>query len=333
MRKTINIAGKTIGENSNAYLVAEIGLNHNHDIDLAKKMIRSAKKNGADAVKFQTFITEKLLSDKSEAFSLFKKLELSKEDFKIISQYCKKIGISFFSTPFCLECIDWLEDIEVPCYKIASMDINYYELISHAAKTDKPIIISTGMSNFGLIEKAVNTIKKTGNDKIIILHTISKYPPKYSEMDLRMIEKLRSIFDYPIGFSDHSPDNTMSVVARVLGAVLFEKHFTLDKNMDGPDHSISLDPDNFSDLKTKLMAVDEGLLEHTIDRPDFSIEQAARRSLYAAKDLKKDTIISKDMIVVIRPGIGISPEYLPIFLNRKLKRDLKKGDLFDLSCI
>lgn len=333
MRKTVDITGKTIGDGCSPYLVAEIGLNHNHDINLTKKLLQSAKSSGAKAVKFQTYITEKLISKKENSFKLFKRLELSKEEFITISNFCHEIGITFFSTPLCIECIEWLERLNVPCYKIASSDLNYYDLISNAAKTGKPIILSTGMSSIGLIEKAVHTIEKCGNENIIILHTISKYPPSYKEMDLRMISKLRSLFDYPIGFSDHSPDNTMSVIARVLGASFFEKHFTLDKNLEGPDHSLSLDPEGFKDLKKKLTATDEALIDHSMVRTDISMSHGARRSLYASKDLKKGDIIDEEMIDVIRPSNGISPEYLPLLLERELKKDLKKGDPFDLSCI
>ena len=333
MRKTIHIDRKAIGENQKAYLVAEIGLNHNHDLNLAKKTILKAKESGADAVKFQTYITEKLLSKKHEAFSIFKKLELSKEEFKIISDYCREINITFFSSPFCIECIEWLENINVPCYKISSADINYYDLIRQAAKTSKPILLSTGMSDFALIEKAVSTILKTGNDKIIILHTISKYPAKYCDMDLQMINKLKTIFNFPIGFSDHSSDNIMSIVARTLGASLFEKHFTLNKNMDGPDHRLSITPKELNNMREQLTAVDEGLSPRFFSRTDFDTTQEARRGLYAAKNLKKGTIITADMISIIRPTSSVSPEFLPLFLDKKLTRPLKKDDSFDLSCI
>ena len=332
MRKSINISGKIIGDYQNPYLIAEIGLNHNHDIKLAQKMIKSAKDNGADAVKFQTFITEQLISKKSKAFPLFKDLEFSKNDFKVISDYCKKVNITFFSTPFCLKCVEWLEEINVPCYKIASSDLNYIDLLVAVAKTGKPVILSTGISNMKIIKNAISIINKNGNDNIIILHTISKYPPEYKDMNLGMIKYFRSKFDYPIGFSDHTTDNTMSLVARVLGASIFERHFTIDKKLNGPDHSISLEPGDFLDLKNKLNNVDEALVFNKEKRADMIIEKSARRGLYAKTDIQKGQEINKDLISIIRPVEGLSVDELPLILGKKIKRAILKGDSIDRSC-
>ncbi|OHD23537.1 MAG: hypothetical protein A2086_15490 [Spirochaetes bacterium GWD1_27_9] len=333
MNKKVTIDGKIIGEKHSPYIIAEIGLNHNNDIDLTKNSILAAKKSGASAVKFQTYITEKLLNVDSPAFQLFKNLELSKEQFKIISDYCKDIEITFFSTPFCFESVDLLQELDVPCFKIASMDLNYYDLIHYIAKTGKPIILSTGMGTISEIDKAVSVIRKTGNEDIIILHCISKYPPLYSEMNMQMITKLISMYpDYPIGFSDHSKDSTMTLVARVLGASVFEKHFTLNKNLPGPDHQISCEPDDFIELKEKLQNVDDSLNPSTKDRLDAGIAIHARRSLYASKDLKKGQKLNKDDIAIVRPGGGVAPEYLPLFLERELIKDVKKCEKIDLSC-
>ncbi len=332
MRKSIIIDGKIIGENQRSYLIAEIGLNHNLDLNLAKKQIKSAKESGADAVKFQTFITEEFISKKSNAFSLFKSLEFSKDDFKKISEYSKEIGITFFSTPFSLECIEWLEELNVPCYKIASSDLNYTDLLNAAAKTGKPIILSTGMSNLKMIEKSVSIINKIGNNNIIILHTISKYPPEYEDMNLRMIELFKSKFNYPIGFSDHTTDNTMSITARVLGASIFERHFTIDKKLKGPDHCISLEPNDFFNLKNELSAVDKALIFNKEKRADIVIEKSARRGLYAKRDIKKGEQIVKDLILIIRPVEEMSVDKLPRILGKKVKKDIKKGESFDSTC-
>lgn len=333
MPKTITIADSHINEKSPAYLVAEIGLNHNRSIEQAKKMILSAKNSGADAVKFQTYITEEMILPDSPAFDLFKNLELSRDDFRIITEYCRDIGITFFSTPLCPKCIEWLEELDVPCYKIASMDSDNYELIELAASTQKPVILSTGMSSLDIIEKAVATIEKAHNNKIIILHTISKYPPDNKDMNLRMIETLKDRFNYHIGFSDHTMDNVMAIGARTLGAVLFEKHFTLDKNLPGPDHTISLTPDDFTDLRKQLTVIDEGLSEHTGPRADMVIEKGARRSLYAACDIKPGTVITRDMIKVLRPANGLAPEHLSSFIGKQAVKTININQLLDLSCI
>jgi sialic acid synthase SpsE len=331
-RKSINISGKIIGDDYPPFLIAEIGLNHNKDISLAKKIIKSAKESGADAVKFQTFITEQLISKKSKAFSLFKSLELSKNDFKEISYYCKKQKIIFFSTPFAVECVDWLEEINVPCYKIASSDLNYTDLLITVAKTKKPVILSTGISNFKTIKKAISVINKNGNDNIIIFHTISKYPPEYKDMNLRMIEYFRSKFNYPIGFSDHTIDNTMSLIARALGASIFERHFTIDKKLKGPDHSISLEPGDFLDLKNKLKNIDEALVFNKDTRSDMIIEKGAKRGLFAKEDIKKGQKINKDLISIIRPVEGLTANDLSAILGKECKKDILKGESFDSTC-
>jgi N-acetylneuraminate synthase/N,N'-diacetyllegionaminate synthase len=334
MSGIIEIDGIKIGNNQKAYLIAEIGLNHNKDLNLTKKMILSAKENGADAVKFQTYFSNKLLLETSPVFSLFKNLELSKDDFIQIKKYCEEIGITFFSTPFCYESVDLLKELDVPCYKIASMDLNYYDFIKYIAQIGKPIILSTGMGRFSEIDRAVEVIEKTGNKNIIILHCVSKYPPLPGEMQLKIIEKLKNIYPlYPIGFSDHSPDNTMGIVARTLGACVFEKHFTLDKNLSGPDHQISCEPSDFLDLRNKINDVDDSLNDQSTDRLDFEIAKHARRSLFASKDIKKGEILDKDMIDIVRPGDGIAPEFLEVFIGKESKNDIKKGEKLKFSNI
>jgi N,N'-diacetyllegionaminate synthase len=333
MANKLSVDNFTLDSNNNFYMIAEIGLNHNNDIDLTKRMILKAKESGANAVKFQTYNTEKLLPESSPAFSIFKKLELSKVDFLEISAFCKKSDITFFSTPFCFESVDLLEEINVPCYKIASMDVNYYDFIRYIASKNKPVIISTGMSKLSEICRAIETIEKTGNKQIIIMHCISKYPPSSDEMNMRMISQLIDMYpDYPIGFSDHSPSDTMAIVARVLGACVFEKHFTMDKNLDGPDHKISFDPYEFKTMKDKLLSVDESL-NFSAERKDMDIAIHAKRSLFAGKNLKKGELLEKNMIDVIRPGNGLPPEMMEFFLGKEIKKDLKKGQIIDFSII
>lgn len=331
MSKPIIIENKSINEKP--YLVAEIGLNHNKDLNTAFAMIKAAKESGADAVKFQAYNTSKLLVKNSAAFDIFKSLQLTKEEFRKIRDYCRSESITFFATPFCIETVDMLEELEVPCFKVASMDINYYELLEHIGMKRKPVILSTGMASIGEIERAVNTICKVGNDKIVILHCISKYPSAPEEMNLNMITKLKSVFpEFTIGLSDHCMDNTMSVAARVLGATVFERHFTIDRNMEGPDQKISLDAETFKDLKYKLEQVDFGLIG-TEERADIHVAKGARRSLFAACDIKKGTVITKEMILVVRPGEGIAPEFLPLFTGRKATRDILSGEQFSMSDI
>jgi len=317
MKKNIRINEEIISEESAAFLIAEIGLNHNKDLDLTKKMILSAKESGANAVKFQTYITENLIVDDSPAFGLFKGLELDEKQFSEISNYCKNIGMIFFSTPFCFKSVDLLERIGVPCYKVASMDVNYYDLLKYIGNTGKPIFLSTGMSSLFEIDKAVETILSAGNDNIIIMHCISKYPPENRDMNLNFISKLRAVYpDFYIGFSDHTGDSIGAIIARTLGVSVIEKHFTLDKNLSGPDHSISNSPEEFRELYLNLKKTDEALFAKIRSRGDLSIAKGARRSLCANGDLPAGTVLNSDMIKIVRPGGGVAPEYLPLFVGK-----------------
>jgi len=332
MKKNIEINGKIINEESNTFLIAEIGLNHNKDMDLTKKMILSAKESGADAVKFQTYITENLIVDDSPAFGLFKGLELDENQFSEISGFCKDIGIIFFSTPFCFKSVDLLEKLKVPCYKVASMDVNYYDLLKYIGNTGKPVFLSTGMSSLSEIDKAVETILSAGNDKIIIMHCISKYPPENRDMNLNFISKLKAVYPkFYIGFSDHTPDSVSAIIARTLGASVIEKHFTLDKTLAGPDHSISYSPKEFKELYLNLRKADEALLTDIGNRGDLAIAKGARRSLCAKRDLPAGTVLNNDKIKIVRPGGGVAPEFLPIFLGKTLKTDVKKNQYLEIS--
>jgi N,N'-diacetyllegionaminate synthase len=331
MNREIDIDGTMIGQDNKPYIIAEIGLNHNKNMDLTKKMIDAAKESGANAVKFQTYQTEKLLLETSGAYSLFKNLELSKTEFREISEHCKKTGITFFSAPFSFESVDLLEELNVPCYKIASMELNYYDLIEYIARKNKPVILSTGMGSINEIDRAVEIIENCGNDKIIILHCISKYPPEPEDMNMRLITKLSVLYpDYPVGFSDHTPDDTMAVAALALGARVFEKHFTLDKDLDGPDHKISSTPAELKKLKVKLDNT-ESALKFTKERKDSEIAVHARRSLFASRDIKKGEKIDRSMVLVVRPGDGLPPEMLTVISGKYVNRDIKKGEKIELS--
>jgi N,N'-diacetyllegionaminate synthase len=326
MKNTITIGERAINANSEPYLIAEIGLNHNHDLKLARKMIKSARESGADAVKFQAYRTENLVRKSEGVFSLFKSLELSFEELKMCSDMAREEGITFFATAFCHETVDWLEQLDVPCYKIASMDITWLDLISRAARTGKPVILSTGASSLGEIERALGAVMKTGTSSPALLHCISKYPPAPGEMNLQMISRFRELFPCPVGLSDHSPGSTMSVAATALGATIFEKHFTLDKNMDGPDHSISLDPSDFKRLRKDITEAHAAMQDMASERADISIATGGRRSLFTTSSLAKGTILEKKHIAVVRPGTGTAPEYLPLFIGRKTTKALKEGE-------
>ena len=251
-----------IGEANKTFIIAEIGLNHNGDIKIAKKLIDEAKKCGCDAVKFQSYkkehrISKNFKSDKyfetvigtEETISeMFNRLHLNHSQQKELFNYAKSKKILFFSSPFDTDNADFLENLGVKLYKIASMDLNNLPLIEHVAKKKLPIILSTGMSRLHEIDEAVETIKNSGNENLSILHCNSAYPSSHDEINLNFMKKLKNLYNIPIGYSDHSSSLLSSIVAISNGAQIIERHFTLNKNMEGPDHILSSDPEEMKKL-------------------------------------------------------------------------------------
>ena len=242
----LEIDGTKIGSTSPTYFIAEAGLNHNGKIDLAKKMIDEAYNAGADAIKFQTYKSESFLSSSSQYFDFFKNVELSFEEFKEIKSYADNSCITFLSTPFDFESSDYLKKIGVPAFKIASSDLTNTPLLSHIAKMDLPMIISTGLGTMEEIEESINLCNSVGNNKIAILHCVADYPANPEETNLSAINTMKEKFQVPIGYSDNGESMIVDEIAVSLGADIIEKHFTLDKNMQGPDHSFSILPNDLS---------------------------------------------------------------------------------------
>ena len=257
------------------------------------------------------------------------KYQLSEDDHVELSSYCKDRGIIFFSTPFSKREVDLLEKIDVPFYKIASMDINNYELLKYVASKNKPVIISTGMASLSEIEIAVRVIENEGNEKIIILHCVSLYPPKDEEMNLKNILMLQNNFKFPIGLSDHSLDNVIPIAATALGACVIEKHFTIDKELVGWDHSISSNPEEFKELEIAISRVKNalGTYERNIGDNEKMKKLSFRRSIVSSKKLKKGHILSAEDVDFKRPGDGIQIEELRYIIGRTLKNDIDYDQL------
>ena len=341
MRK-IKIGNKLIDEGKPCFIIAEAGVNHNGSLKLAKKLINVAKATGVDAVKFQTFKTEGVMTEnvpmakyqkknigKTETqFQMVKRLELPFEDFIILKKYCDKKGIIFLSTPHSEDAIDFLEPL-VPAYKIGSGDLTNLPFLEKIAKKRKPIILSTGMATLGEVEEAVNTIKKEGNNKIILLHCTTNYPCPLEEVNLRAMETLKKEFDLPVGYSDHTLGITVPIMAVTLGATVLEKHFTLDKNLPGPDHKASLEPKEFKEMIRAIRDVEKAL-GSSIKKPTKSeekIKKVARKSIVAKVDIPKRAKITKDMLVIKRPGTGIEPKFLDKVIGKRTKKEIKKDEL------
>jgi sialic acid synthase SpsE len=321
----IKINDRFIGDNYPVFLVAEAGINHNGNVKIAKKMVLEAKYAGADAIKFQTFRADNLAAPDSKFYKVFKKVELDKSDFGEISDFAKSNEIVFFSTPFSEEAVDILSSLKVPMFKISSGDLTHLPLLEYVSKKKKPIIISTGMADLYEIDAAVNTIQRNGNNKIIVLHSVSAYPTPISDANIRVISTLKNKFAYPIGYSDNGSGTTVPLIAVAMGAVLIEKHFTLSKKMNGPDHSFSADPLEFSTL-SKLIRETETILGNgkKFCQPSEKENRIlARRSIVAKKNIPKNVQIMNGIITFKRPGTGIPPSYLKKVLGKRTKRAIK----------
>ncbi|MBP5448781.1 MAG: N-acetylneuraminate synthase family protein, partial [Spirochaetales bacterium] len=292
---------------TNSFILAEIGLNHNKDVSLACRMIDDAIKSGADGVKFQTYITEHLMTVDNPAYKIFKDLELSADEFRQIAQFCKSKNVPFISTPFCHETVELLAELDVPAFKIASSDITYLDLIGRIAEYGKPVILSTGMSDFREIDNAVETILRKNNNQIIIFHCISKYPPAEEDLCLNAIAVLKNRYShFRIGFSDHTLNPTAAVAAHALGATFFEKHFTSDRSLPGPDQQISTNPAEMKIYTDAIHSADKMCRTlSAADRADMTIAPFARRSLFAVNDIHSGSAIQPDDITALRPGNGI----------------------------
>ena len=324
------------------YVIAEIGSNHNGDMDLARKIIDAAVESGADAVKFQSWTPQSLIArEEYEANTVYtddpkkhwgslremvEEYYLREDQHKELKKYCDEKGVDFCSTPFSEEEADLLTDLDVPFFKVASMDINNLRLLRTLAKTGKPVILSTGMATLGEIEQAVRTVEEAGSQKIMLLHCISVYPPKMKNVNLRNITMLQQTFGYPVGFSDHTIGSAIPLASVALGACLIEKHFTIDKDLPGWDHMISADPDEMKEIcgESKNIAAAMGSSRRTISEEEKQKMPKMRRSIVTAGDLKKGDRIKEKDLTFKRPGTGIAPDEEKFVTGRKVNRDIEK---------
>jgi len=331
------------------YIIAEIGANHNGDMQLAKEMILSAKQSGADCVKFQSWTPESLVSkeeyDKNQVYTdskkkhfgslkeMVEKYALSRDNHFELKEYCNKINIDFSSSPFSNGEIDLLVELDVPFIKIASMDINNIPLLRYAAQTQKPMIASTGMAELSEIDKAIKVIESEGNTNITLLHCISIYPPKFEDIHLRNIKMLKQTFGYPVGFSDHSIGVEIPLAAAALGATIIEKHFTTDKDLPGWDHLISADPKELTAICSGTRAIEKSLgsYQRVVSQDELNKRAKFRRSIVVNKDLPKGHVIKESDLLYKRPGTGIPPNEIDVVLGRTLNNVVEKDTLLNLD--
>jgi len=336
---------KKINDTDRAFIIAEAGVNHNGDIDLAKKLIDCASDVGADAVKFQTFKTEKLVTrnaSKAEyqmestgtlesQFDMLQRLELSAESHSLLFDYCTKKDILFMSAPFDPESADFLNQLGIKIFKVPSGELNNLSLLEHIAQFSKPIIVSTGMSTLGEVSKAVNVLNKY-SAQFALLHCVSNYPANPDEMNLRAMQTMREEFDVPIGLSDHTLGIEIPLAAVSLGACIIEKHFTLDKTLNGPDHKASLDPDELKAMIQSIRKIERafGNGEKIPSQSEEAISKVARKSIVAACEISKDEVFSQENITLKRPGTGLSPEFWEDVIGKKAKRNFLYEEFIEL---
>ncbi|HEY9049476.1 MAG TPA: N-acetylneuraminate synthase family protein [Ohtaekwangia sp.] len=334
--------GRTVKDFGVPYIIAELGSNHNGDMELAKKLIVSAKEAGADCVKFQSWSKDSIFSRKTyddnyfiaddyrdrtdfTLESIVDAYSISEEELLSMKKFADEIGIDCTSTPFSKGEVDFLVDkLQAPFIKIASMDLNNYPFLDYVARKGKPMVISTGLSELYEIDKAIRTIENAGNKQIVILHCISIYPPQDFQVNLNNIDTLRTLYpNYPIGFSDHTLGITIPVSSVVKGVCVIEKHFTLDKNMEGWDHKVSANPEEMKLICSETKRVHAALGTTRIqvqEKPDRI--ESFRRSIVTTRAIKAGEVIKKEDLDFKRPATGIAPEYLDQVIGRTAKVDL-----------
>jgi len=341
MRK-IRIGNRFIGDGERPFIIAEAGINHNGNVSLAKKLIDAAKKAEADAVKFQTFKAEDVVTKTAEKagyqkktteaeesqFVMIKKLELEERDFKELFDYAHRKGIMFLSSPFDKRSVDLLDKLGVPAFKIASGEITNLPLIKYIAQKGKPIILSTGMSTMAEIKEALQVINDEGIRDIVLLHCITSYPAEVESSNLRAMRTLRRAFKLPVGLSDHTIGVTVPIAAVALGAAALEKHFTLDKNLPGPDHKASLTPEELNQMIMVVRQVEKAM-GNGIKRPteeEEEIKRVVRRSIIARVEISKGTLITEEMLDIKRPGTGVEPKYMNKVIGAVARRRIEQGE-------
>ncbi|PKP60161.1 MAG: pseudaminic acid synthase [Candidatus Altiarchaeales archaeon HGW-Altiarchaeales-2] len=340
MIKNIKINGRLIGDEQPTYIIAEVGSNFDGSLEQAKKIVDLAKEAGADAVKFQSFLVDKIICGEAftekvsfqakwgkSVYDVYKNAEFPREWHQEIMEYCKKKNITFFSSPYDKGAVDLLDEIDVPAFKVGSGDINFYSLIEYMAKKGKPMIVGVGASTMGEIEEAVKTIRSTGNNDIIILQCITNYPSPFEQANIRAMVTLRNAFQVNVGYSDHTPGSLVPLGAVALGACMIEKHFTFDKTRPGPDHPFAMDVSEFKKMVEDIRMMEKALGSYIKEPVPAEKETIIlqKRCIYSSVDIPKGTKIAQDMIAVLRPDKGIKPKYFDIVVGREAKVDIPKG--------
>ena len=331
---------------NHVYIIAEAGVNHNGDLKIAKEMVLAAKRAGADAIKFQTFVTENLVTRNARTaeyqkqntgkqetqYEMLKKLELSYEDYRELKEVCSETGIEFLSTPFDIESIKILEKLDIDKFKVPSGEITNYPYLVQIARTGKPVIMSSGMCTWTEIADAVQVLRAHGTTELSLLHCTTEYPAPYDEINLKVINAMQEKFGVTVGYSDHTQGIEIAVAAVAMGAEIIEKHFTLSRDMEGPDHKASLEPE---ELKAMVQAIRnvEKAIGNSQKRPSQSeIEnmKIVRKSIVAKREIKAGELFSEKNLTTKRPGTGISPMMWETVIGHTAVRNFEKDECIEL---
>lgn len=340
------ICSREVTEVNRVYIIAEAGVNHNGSIEIAKQLIDAAVQAGVDAVKFQTFKTESLVckdakkaeyqtetTDKAESqFEMLKKLELTVDMHKELIEYCKQKNVAFLSTPFDLESIDLLEQLGMEVYKIPSGEITNYPYLRKIGHTGKKVIMSTGMSSIEEVRQAVKVLRENGSKEVVVLHCNTEYPTPMSDVNLKAMLTLKEELGLEVGYSDHTKGIEVPIAATALGATVIEKHFTLDKNMVGPDHKASLEPEELKQMVQAIRNIEKALGDGKKEPSQSEKKniQVVRKSIVAKCDISAGETFSENNITTKRPGTGINPMNWEKVIGKKAKKNFKVDELIEL---
>jgi N,N'-diacetyllegionaminate synthase len=345
---TIQAAPK-IGSGLPCFIIAEAGVNHNGDLEMARRLVDAAVTAGADAVKFQTFKAEQLVTahapkaeyqkrstarDESQ-LDMLRRLELSAEAHYELFRYCQRAGVIFLSTPFDMDSADFLDELGVSLFKLPSGDITNLPLLSHVARKGKPMIISTGMSYLSEVEMCMRAVEDAGNREIILLHCVSNYPADPADTNLKAMHTMATAFGVPVGYSDHTLGIEIPLAAVAMGACVIEKHITLDRTLPGPDQKASLEPSELTTMVKGIRMV-EAATGHGRKEPALSEANTAvvaRKSLVAAQDIPAGATLTEGLIAIMRPGTGLPPSMRSYLMGRTVRVPVPTGTLLTLEML
>lgn len=347
--RTVKIGGRVVGEGQPVYIIAEIGSNFDGDIKRAKRLVDLAVDCGCDAVKFQSFTTDKIICKEAfesiqeqgkiksfqskwgkPVYEVYNDAQFNRAWHKEIFDHCLVKNIPFFSSAYDEEAIDLLEELGVVAHKVGSGEISWTDRLKRFGETGKPVIIGTGAATLAEVDEAVRAVRSTGNENIILLQCVTNYPSPFEDANILVVDTLRKAFDVPVGYSDHTPGNVVPLGAVARGACVIEKHFTDDKTRKGPDHPHAMDVKEMAQMVKDIRDLEKamGSFVKTVVPSEKDTQILQRRSIYAGKDIKKGALLTHDNVTVLRPQLreGLLPKEYDSVVGRTAKEDIKKGD-------